>query len=142
MPCRSLGVTDTCASPVSRRMFATPLLELSILALRKFNAIALRASWVYRRPIMKLVTTCLELAAAETPRNPAIIYKGVLLSYRELASLAHGVTRGLERAGVAPGDRVAVLMSKSEAAVACIYGVLGLGCSYVPIDPNTPAQRV
>ncbi len=44
--------------------------------------------------------------------------------------------------GVGPGERVALLFSRSVEAVVSILAVLKTGAAYVPIDPAVPAARV
>ncbi|WP_232852628.1 AMP-binding protein, partial [Nocardia acididurans] len=44
--------------------------------------------------------------------------------------------------GVAVGDRVCVLLPRSEMAVATILAVLKVGAAYVPIDVAHPAERI
>ena len=43
--------------------------------------------------------------------------------------------------GVGPGQRVALLLSRSAEAVVAILGVLKTGAAYVPVDPLVPAAR-
>jgi amino acid adenylation domain-containing protein/non-ribosomal peptide synthase protein (TIGR01720 family) len=47
-----------------------------------------------------------------------------------------------DRRGVAPGDRVAVLMNRSERLVVALVAILKAGAAYVPIDPSYPRERV
>lgn len=80
--------------------------------------------------------------AARCPEQPAVTSGGCQLSYAELDRLSNKVARALLRAGVAPGDRVAILAPKSAAAVTGLYGVLKAGACYVPLDPKAPSQRL
>jgi amino acid adenylation domain-containing protein/non-ribosomal peptide synthase protein (TIGR01720 family) len=43
--------------------------------------------------------------------------------------------------GVGPGQRVALLLSRSAEAIVAILGVLKTGAAYVPVDPLVPATR-
>ena len=81
-------------------------------------------------------------AAARRPHRPAVTSGTCLLSYAELDRLSNKMARALLRAGVAPGDRVAILAPKSAAAVVGLYGVLKAGACYVPLDPKAPADRL
>src|SRR5215469_12091281 len=80
--------------------------------------------------------------AARAPQRPAIASGDCQLSYEHLDRVSTQVARSLRRMGVAPGDRVAILVPKSAAAVAGLYGVLKAGACYVPLDPKAPAQRL
>ena len=44
--------------------------------------------------------------------------------------------------GVGPGQRVALLMSRSAKPIVAILAVLKTGAAYVPIDPAVPAARI
>ena len=63
------------------------------------------------------------------------------LSFGGMRAVADDVARRLWRAGVEPGNLVAVSMPKSIAQVAAVLGVLTAGAGYVPIDPGWPAER-
>jgi amino acid adenylation domain-containing protein len=83
-------------------------------------------------------------AARESPDNVALVDPVArrTLSYAELQARAMECMRVLVEAGVTAGDRVALQLDKSFEAVAWIYGTLGAGAAYVPIDPHAPAERV
>jgi amino acid adenylation domain-containing protein len=80
--------------------------------------------------------------AARHPHRPAVTSGSCLLSYQELDRLSNKMARTLLRLGVAPGDRVGILVPKSAAAVVGLYGVLKAGACYVPLDPKAPADRL
>ncbi|MCH8614046.1 amino acid adenylation domain-containing protein [Arsenicicoccus dermatophilus] len=63
------------------------------------------------------------------------------ITYRELDELALQVA-GRVAAVAAPGDLVAVQMSRGIDQVATILGVLYAGCAYLPLGPDAPAARV
>jgi amino acid adenylation domain-containing protein len=81
-------------------------------------------------------------AAARGPQRPAVASGGSELSYEELDRLSTKVARALLSRGVAPGDRVAILVSKSAAAVIGLYGALKAGACYVPLDTKAPIERL
>jgi non-ribosomal peptide synthetase component F len=89
-----------------------------------------------------LLQQLLTEAAARQPQRPAVASDGCLLTYQQLDRLSNKVARALLRLGVAPGDRVGVLASKSAAAVIGVYGALKAGACYVPLDPKAPAGRL
>ena len=81
-------------------------------------------------------------AAARQPKRPAVASAGGLLSYQELDQLSNKMARALVRQGVAPGNRVGLLATKSAASLVGIYGALKAGACYVPLDPKAPAERL
>ena len=81
-------------------------------------------------------------SAGRAPAAPAVAVGERVLSYAELDGLSNQVARALLAQGVAPGDRVGLLIPKSAAAVVALYGVLKTGACYVPLDPKSPAARL
>jgi amino acid adenylation domain-containing protein len=81
-------------------------------------------------------------SAARAPQRSAVASDQRLLSYEELDRLSNQVARALLAQGVAPGDRVGILVPKSAAAVVAAFGVLKSGACYVPLDPKSPAGRL
>jgi amino acid adenylation domain-containing protein len=82
--------------------------------------------------------------AATAQRRPdalAIEAAGERATYAELDRLASQIARALADRGVGKGDRVAVWLEKSVAAVASMQAALRLGAAYVPVDPLSPAAR-
>jgi L-proline---[L-prolyl-carrier protein] ligase len=66
---------------------------------------------------------------------------GKQVSWAELFRLAEEVRRALRDRGVGAGDRVAVGLPKSIAAVAALHGTLRSGAVCVPLDPSAPPAR-
>lgn len=81
-------------------------------------------------------------AAARYPQRPAVAAEGSELTYGELDQLSNQLARTLHNLGVANGDRVAILVPKSAAAIVAVYGALKAGACYVPIDVKAPADRI
>lgn len=81
--------------------------------------------------------------AAKTPENPAVVWKGQVFTYRELGRRANRLARLLaDDFGVGHGDRVAVLLGRSEGLILGFMAALKAGATYVPIDPEYPAERI
>jgi amino acid adenylation domain-containing protein len=60
------------------------------------------------------------------------------MTYAELRRAVMALADTLARAGVQPGDRVALALPKSIRAVELILAVLALGAAYVPLNPRQP----
>ena len=74
-----------------------------------------------------------------TPHQPAVVCGGKVLSYAELDARVERTARHLAAEyGAGPGTRVAVLLHKSEVAVAAVLAVLRTGAAYVPLSPGHP----
>jgi amino acid adenylation domain-containing protein len=79
---------------------------------------------------------------SKSPNAVAIRSGERTLTYRELAEYAQTVAELLQTEGVEAGDRVGIYMHRSIEMVVSIFGVLVVGATYVPIDPEFPAQRI
>lgn len=68
----------------------------------------------------------------------ALTHSGRRVSYAELRANVTAIAEWLVRAGVKPGDRVAILLPKSIEAVELIFAALATGAAYVPINHKLP----
>ncbi len=64
------------------------------------------------------------------------------LTYAELDRRARSLASRLRSLGVGPEARVALVAERSAEMVVAVLGVLAAGAAYVPIDPETPADRL
>lgn len=76
------------------------------------------------------------------PGSRAIVQASEQLTYGQLDRLSNQIARMLKLHGSVKGDRVCVLMPKSPLAVACIVGIYKADCTFVPLDPGSPAPRL
>ena len=79
---------------------------------------------------------------ARVPEAVAVSFAGRSMTYRELDEAANRLAHLLVGQGVGPGQRVALLLSRSAEAIVSILAVLKTGAAYVPIDPVVPAARL
>ncbi|MBZ4604276.1 amino acid adenylation domain-containing protein [Mycobacterium avium] len=79
---------------------------------------------------------------ARTPDAVAVSFGGRSVSYRQLDEASNRLAHLLVARGVGPGERVALLFSRSVEAVVAILAVLKTGAGYLPIDPGVPDERV
>jgi fatty-acyl-CoA synthase len=63
------------------------------------------------------------------------------LSYGDVQRLSHRVARALQRSGVAPGSKVAVLSGNDPVAFACVFGVSRAAAVWCPINPRNEAAE-
>ncbi|MFF2043097.1 AMP-binding protein [Kitasatospora sp. NPDC058170] len=64
------------------------------------------------------------------------------LSYRRIAELARAQAAGLDRLGVGPGERVAIVSHNSARLMTSMYGVSGHGRVLVPVNFRLKAEEV
>ncbi len=73
--------------------------------------------------------------------SPCLTMNGVDLGYAEVQAISHRVGRGLQRSGIAPGDKVAVLSSNDAHAFACVFGISRAGAVWCPINPRNETSE-
>ncbi|MGV9712982.1 amino acid adenylation domain-containing protein, partial [Gordonia sp. NPDC003424] len=85
-----------------------------------------------------------DVLAARTlePSHPALICGDTTLDYAEFTARANRVARGLIARGVRPDDVVAVGLERSIDSVVAVFGVIGSGAAYLPVDPTYPQDRI
>lgn len=76
------------------------------------------------------------------PDRLAVICGDVRLSYRELDDRANRLARWLRERGFDREDRVAIWLPRSERVYVAMLGILKAGAAYVPVDFDTPVERV
>ena len=84
----------------------------------------------------------IEAQAAAAPTQLAMIFGEQSLDYRQLNARANCLARRLREQGVGPEVRVGVLLPRSVEMVVALLAVLKAGGTYVPLDPNYPADRL
>lgn len=80
--------------------------------------------------------------AAADPERTALQCIDERLSYGQLAQRVTHLAQALARAGIGPGDRVAVGVPRRCNLVALLLAIHKLGACYVPVDPRYPAERL
>jgi acyl-CoA synthetase (AMP-forming)/AMP-acid ligase II len=58
------------------------------------------------------------------------------MSYVDVQRVTWRVARALQRAGVKPGDKVAILSSIDPVAFACVFSISRAGAVWCPINPR------
>ncbi|WP_186810783.1 non-ribosomal peptide synthetase [Xanthomonas arboricola] len=82
-----------------------------------------------------------EMQAARLPHAVAVESEDERLSYAALNARANRLAHYLCACGLAAGSNVPVLIPRSIDMLVAQIAVLKAGCSYVPIDPDTPPER-
>ncbi|WP_405887415.1 non-ribosomal peptide synthase/polyketide synthase [Streptomyces sp. NBC_01136] len=83
-----------------------------------------------------------ETQAAKGLDSPALTCDDVTLDYAELNARANRLARLLTGRGAGPGRFVAVALPRSADLVVTLLAVVKSGAAYVPIDPDSPADRI
>jgi amino acid adenylation domain-containing protein len=93
-------------------------------------------------PEAKTIHALFEEQAANFPTNTAIRCEGVQVSYRELNERANRLAHYLRDGGLAAQEIVVLFLDRSVDLIAAMLGVMKAGGAYLPIEPDTPAERV
>ncbi|QOZ22299.1 AMP-binding protein [Bradyrhizobium sp. CCBAU 51753] len=72
---------------------------------------------------------------------PCLTMDGRDLSYGEVQRLSYRIARGLERSGIAPGEKVAILSGNDPLAFACVFGISRAAAVWCPINPRNEAAE-
>jgi amino acid adenylation domain-containing protein len=89
-----------------------------------------------------LIQDLLETSAAGKPGNTAVRAGGHSIDYRDLHGKSSYLAHRLREKGCKPGDKIAILLDKSIEAIAAIFGILKSGAVYIPLDSDSPANRL
>ncbi|WP_395727007.1 AMP-binding protein [Nakamurella sp.] len=83
----------------------------------------------------------LDKGASLGPDRPCLTTDGVSLSYRDVQDLSYRVAAALAAAGVAAGDKVAILSANDPVAFSCVFGISRAGAVWCPINPRNEAAE-
>ena len=84
----------------------------------------------------------LEEAARKYPDRACTIFKGAVISYREMNALTDSMAAALAELGVKKGDRVGIFMPNTPQFVIAYYGILKAGAVVVAVNPTYPPDEV
>ncbi len=91
---------------------------------------------------VRLLQDYLIRQAQARPRAVAIVDGDRRLTYAELDRQSNSLAWTLREAGCQKGDRIALLLPKSAVAIVSMFAVLKAGCIYVPMDVDSPRDRL
>ncbi len=83
----------------------------------------------------------LDKGAMLGPDAPCLTMGDTDLSYRQVQGISHRVARALQRSGISPGEKVAVLSGNDATAFACVFGLSRAGAVWCPINPRNEAAE-
>ncbi|MDX1616306.1 MAG: long-chain fatty acid--CoA ligase [Candidatus Promineifilaceae bacterium] len=77
----------------------------------------------------------LEESARQRPEHPAMIFQGSRISYRRLSRESDAFAAALVDLGLAPGDRVALMLPNSPQMIIALVGAWKAGAIVSPLNP-------
>jgi fatty-acyl-CoA synthase len=87
------------------------------------------------------LTDYLDKGASLGEDAPCLTMGEASLSYAEVQRHTYRVARAFQRAGIAPGDKVAVLSGNDPVAFACVFGISRAAGVWCPINPRNEAEE-
>ena len=84
----------------------------------------------------------LQGSASDRPDHPAVRLGDHTLTYAELDRAARGVVTGLRARGIAPGEKVAIMVPNVPEFTIAYFGILYAGCTVVPLNVLLTAPEV
>ena len=133
-----LTVLDSIADNPNRRLSELPWVTEAERRLVLYDWNSTRADFPQTLCLHHLV----ERQAARTPDAIAVCGAGRRITYAELDIWSNRLAYCLRRMGAGPGTPVALCFERSPEMIAAILGTLKSGSPYVPLDPNSPVERV
>nr|WP_280301945.1 non-ribosomal peptide synthase/polyketide synthase [Nocardia neocaledoniensis] len=89
-----------------------------------------------------VLPTAFDRQVAVTPDAIALTDGDAELTYAEFGAEVNRLARHLVAQGVGPDSAVAVAVRRSPDLLVAVHAVLAAGGTYVPIDPDHPAERI
>ena len=84
----------------------------------------------------------LEEAAEKYPDRACTIFKGAVISYREMNALTDHMAAALVEMGVKKGDRIGIFMPNTPQFVIAYYAILKSGAVVVAVNPTYPVDEI
>lgn len=84
----------------------------------------------------------LEEAARKYPDRACTIFKGAVISYKEMDELSDHMAAALVEMGVKKGDRVGIFMPNTPQFVIAFFGILKAGGVVVAMNPTYPVDEI
>ncbi len=143
------GVVDAASAEIVARAladFVASLVRRPDAAAREHTLPADAASArVIGSPLGRAPRTVVEMVegwAAQTPAARALAHGDRNISYDELNASANRLARSLRSEGVKAETVVAIVAERSVEAVISILATLKAGGTFLPVDPEYPAERI
>jgi long-chain acyl-CoA synthetase len=84
----------------------------------------------------------LEDAARKYPDSPCTIFKGAIITYREMDRLTNQLAAGITGLGVKRGDRVGIFMPNTPQFVLTFFAILKAGGVVVAVNPLYSGREI
>ncbi|NPA94097.1 MAG: AMP-binding protein, partial [Thermodesulfobacteria bacterium] len=103
------------------------------------HAHSLIQEWLFHQERLE---SLFERCAEKYSKKTAIIHEKTEITYKELEERANQLARFLLKQGVAPGQRVGILLHRDVDTYVSLIAILKAKAAYVPLDPGFPKERI
>jgi amino acid adenylation domain-containing protein len=93
-------------------------------------------------PFDKTVVELFEEQVAKTPNAVALVMDEQHLTYQQLNEKSNQLAHYLKEKGLAAESLVPICIERSVEMIIGVLAILKAGCTYVPIDPEYPQERI
>jgi long-chain acyl-CoA synthetase len=91
---------------------------------------------------LKSLPEVFDAATSRAPDNPAVVFHGRMITYRELREATDRLACALAALGVKHGDRVALYLLNSPQFIIAYFAALKCGATVTPISPVYTSHEV
>jgi amino acid adenylation domain-containing protein len=142
MIARMLGHLQTLLEGIAERP-STSIGQLPMLTEAERQQILIEWNDTARNyPCDKYVHQLFEEQVERTPDAIAVVYGEKKLTYRALNTRANQLGHYLTKIGVGTEAIVGICLERSLEMIVALLGVLKAGGAYLPIDPDSPCERL
>ncbi|ASZ09481.1 non-ribosomal peptide synthetase [Chitinophaga pendula] len=120
----------------------TPLMTLECLTQQERYALQSMGSHPVEFPSADTILDRWQVQASKWPGHTAVVCGKEYLTYQQLEALQTRVSACLLHQGARKGNKIGLLMDRSERVVAAMLGIMQMGGVYVPIDASYPKERI
>ncbi|HEU5379924.1 MAG TPA: amino acid adenylation domain-containing protein [Ktedonobacteraceae bacterium] len=118
------------------------LADLPLLTTSEWQQMLISWNPAQALPAMQCVHHIIEHWANKTPDALALLGDGQQITYAVLNQRANRLAHYLQELGVGPESLVGLFMTRSPDAIIGILGILKAGGAYIPLDPDSPQERL
>lgn len=90
----------------------------------------------------KTIVSLFQKQVGKVPQNIALCFEGECITYFELNKRANRIAWLLKEKNTGIESIVSIAMKRTTNLIAAIIGILKAGCTFLPIDPDFPKERI
>jgi len=127
------------------KMVTTPeekIRDISFLTEKEINLFNLVNKTKVEYPGNVCIHQLFEAQVARRPEKTAVIFKQGKLTYKELNDRANQIAARLLETGAKADDYIGLFIERTPEMIISILGILKAGCTYVPLEPDHPVDRI